>query len=327
MAQIRRYHYGTRDKKQAQQFHDRLKAELWRIHKLGERPRRTWQEAVVRWLKETDHKRTHDKDVQMFKWLDSHLGDYYLDEMNRELIDSIAEARTKDTSRSNANRYLALVRAVLRRARDDWEWVDKIPKVRLFSCNTKRIRWITQDEAKRLIKHLPPHQAVMAQFTLATGLRQRNVSYLEWSQVDTRRKVAWIHADQSKNKRALVVPLNSQALAVLERQRGQHPRYVFTYKGKPVYNVSTKAWYSALDKAGIKNFRWHDLRHTWASWHVQSGTPLNVLQELGGWESTEMVRRYAHLAADHLIGYAENIANAGTKLVQHNNVAQLRVVK
>ncbi|UUZ52719.1 tyrosine-type recombinase/integrase [Massilia sp. H-1] len=55
-----------------------------------------------------------------------------------------------------------------------------------------------------------------------------------------------------------------------------------------------------MKRASIENFRWHDLRHTWASWHVQNGTPLHVLQELGGWESEAMVRRYAHLSASHL---------------------------
>ncbi|HET7730767.1 MAG TPA: tyrosine-type recombinase/integrase, partial [Usitatibacter sp.] len=72
--------------------------------------------------------------------------------------------------------------------------------------------------------------------------------------------------------------------------------------------VNTKAWRQALGRARIEDFRWHDLRHTWASWHVQNGTPLNVLQELGGWESPEMVRRYAHFSADHLAPYAERLA-------------------
>lgn len=70
---------------------------------------------------------------------------------------------------------------------------------------------------------------------------------------------------------------------------------------------STKTWYGALERAGIEDFRWHDLRHTWASWHVQNGTPLYVLQELGGWESPEMVRRYAHLAAEHLAPFADRL--------------------
>ena len=63
-----------------------------------------------------------------------------------------------------------------------------------------------------------------------------------------------------------------------------------------------------MDRAGIQDFRWHDLRHTWASWHVQSGTPLPVLQQLGGWQSYEMVLRYAHLAPEHLAEYADRLS-------------------
>jgi integrase len=71
--------------------------------------------------------------------------------------------------------------------------------------------------------------------------------------------------------------------------------------------VNNTAWRRAIRKLGIKGFRWHDLRHTWASWQVQAGTPLGVLQELGGWESFEMVRRYAHFAPEHLADAAQKI--------------------
>lgn len=67
--------------------------------------------------------------------------------------------------------------------------------------------------------------------------------------------------------------------------------HVFSYKGNSVTQVNTKTWRNTLEKVGITDFRWHDLRYTWASWHVQSGTPLHVLQELGAWESVEMVRK------------------------------------
>lgn len=83
---------------------------------------------------------------------------------------------------------------------------------------------------------------------------------------------------------------------MLQRQRGKHLEYVFTYRDKPIRWPNTRGWRSALVRAGIENFRWHDLRHTWASWLVQHGTPLYDLQEMGGWKSAEMVRRYAHLA-------------------------------
>src|SRR5471030_3529202 len=67
------------------------------------------------------------------------------------------------------------------------------------------------------------------------------------------------------------------------------------------------AWNIGLKRAGIEDFRFHDLRQTWASWLIQSGVPLSVLQEMGGWESIEMVRRYAHLAPNHLTEHAKQI--------------------
>jgi integrase len=220
--------------------------------------------------------------------------------LTRDLVDRIGEIKAKESSPANANRYLALIRSILRRARDDWEWIDQIPKVRLYREAKKRVRWITRDEAAALLEALPLHLREMAQFALSTGLRQRNVSFLRWDQVDMARKVAWIHADEAKAGRAIAVPLNEDAMEVLRRRVGGHDRYVFTYQGKPVERCTTKAWQRACARAGIEDFRWHDLRHTWASWHVQSGTSLQELMELGSWQTFEMVMRYAHLAADHL---------------------------
>lgn len=96
------------------------------------------------------------------------------------------------------------------------------------------------------------------------------------------------------------MPLSQRAVEIVSGEVGKHMTHVFTFRGKPVRQTNTKAWRQALQRAGIKNFRWHDLRHTWASWHIQAGTPAAVLQELGGWASHEMVRRYAHLSAEHL---------------------------
>lgn len=122
------------------------------------------------------------------------------------------------------------------------------------------------------------------------------------------------------------VPLNAEALAVVAKQLGKHATHVFSYQGSRITQVSTKAWYSALERAGIGDFRWHDLRHAWASWHVQGGTPLYVLQEMGGWASAEMVRRYAHLAADHLAPYAERLGGLREKelAIHGTNPSQAR---
>ena len=303
---------GTESKTLAQEFHDKLKAEVWRISKLGEKPRHIWNEAVVRWLKEQSHKATIEMDKIHLRWLDAFLNGKPLDTISRSMIDKITEAKMAEgVTNATVNRVLEILRAILRRCVNEWEWLDKAPMVRMLKEPTRRIRFLTRQEADGLLRELPDHMADMVAFSLATGLRRSNVTGLLWSQVDLARQVAWIHADQAKARKAIPVPLNSEALEIVTRQLGKHPTHVFTYKGNTVFQVSTKTWYAALKRAGIENFRWHDLRHTWASWHVQNGTPMFALQEMGGWESPEMVRRYAHLAADHLAPYAERLCSVG----------------
>lgn len=299
---------GTTEKTLAQEYHDRLRVELWEELKLGKRPRRTWNEAVVRWLEETQHKATQQDDISQLRWLDKYLGDKDLTVINRDLIDRVKSARLKTgVSNATVNRMLALVRAILRKATLEWEWIDRFPKISLLKEPRLRIRWLQKHEAERLIRELPKHLADMARFSLETGLRQSNVKGLQWSQVDLKRGCAWIHPDQAKARRAIAVPLSEGAAELLRGRAGIHADYVFTYKGKPVTQVNTKAWRNALLRAGIENFRWHDLRHTWASWHIQAGTPQHVLQELGGWETADMVKRYAHLSSEHLQQYARNM--------------------
>jgi integrase len=87
---------------------------------------------------------------------------------------------------------------------------------------------------------------------------------------------------------------------VLTKLKDQHPLHVFTYEGNPIGQVNTKAWRNALLRAEIHDFRRHDLRHTFATWHREAGTPTHELQLLGGWKTQSMVERYAHVAPEGL---------------------------
>lgn len=319
---------GTADCARAQEFHDKLKASLWDQARLGIKPSRTWNEAVVRYLAETTHKASQADDKAHLRWVDRYLGGVELGSIDRELLDRIISGRRAGgVANSTVNRTMEVVRAVLRRAANEWEWLERVPRVRMLPEPKRRIRWITREEADRLIAQLPKHLAAMVRFSLETGLRRSNVTGLEWSQVDLARRTAWIHPDQAKARKAIAVPLSATAVVILREQLGRHTTYVFSYRGMAVRQVNTKAWRAALQRAGIAGFRWHDLRHTWASWHVQAGTPLHVLQELGGWECVEMVRKYAHLSTVHLAAYVDRVS--GLRVVESGSGAtnQLRAAE
>jgi len=201
------------------------------------------------------------------------------------MIEYLKDEKLKTgVSNSTVNHTLAFVRSVLNKAKAEWEWIESVPSIKLLPVAKKRVRWITKEEAERLYKELP-------------------------EQIDMQRHCAWIHGDQAKAGKDIAVPLNNEALVVIRQQIGKHPTNVFTYKGNPIQKANKRGWRNALKRAGIENFRWHDLRHTWASWHVQNGTPLNALQELGGWADYSMVLRYAHLSSDHLKEYAKNVTS------------------
>ena len=91
-----------------------------------------------------------------------------------------------------------------------------------------------------LLRELPAHLRDMAAFSLQTGLRAANVTGLTWEQVDLARKLAWIHPDQAKARKAIAVPLNGTAMQILRERRSQHTTWVFTYEGQRIHQVSTR---------------------------------------------------------------------------------------
>jgi integrase len=183
------------------------------------------------------------------------------------------------------------------------------------STPLRLVRFLRREEADRLIQALPDHMKPIVEFALATGCRAGEILGLEWSRVDLDRKVAWLDHGTTKSGDGRGIPLNADAVAALEAARGQHPRWCFTFSGNSIQRTST-AWNKAKGRAGIDDFRFHDLRHTWASWHVQSGTSLPELMELGGWKSYEMVLRYAHLAPEKLSSVAGRIERQASKLIE-----------
>jgi len=328
---------GTTDRRAAEEYAATLARDLWRSKRLGETPRVTWDHAVIAWLKEHGHLRSIEDIKYRLSWLSARLAGKALSEITSDLIRKLASERKAEpiseakpvTSNATVNRHLAELSKILHYAALRG-WLAAVPPIAKMHEPAKRVAWLTPEQARTLLLELPDHLRAMAGFSLATGLRETNVRLLCWQQVDLERRVAWIYADQVKSAKNLNVPLNPQAMQVLLAQKGKHKRWVFPvprWEAKehpddepkqvadaPTGKISNHAWRKACTRAGVPWLRFHDLRHTWASWHVQAGTPLPVLQELGGWASLAMVQRYAHLGVSHVSAWASNIG--GTTAVQ-----------
>jgi len=188
--------------------------------------------------------------------------------------------------------------------------IDRSPgyKFKLLKENNKSDVWLTREQADCLLKELPIHLRTISQMCLYTGLRSSNLTELTWSEVNLDRKLIIIGAEKAKGNRPITVPLIPEAIQLLNELQGQHEEYVFTYNGHPITRVTNSAWYKACERAGIKA-KFHTLRHTWASWHVQAGTNLYDLQALGAWSDIRMVQRYGHLSAERVERSAHNISS------------------
>ncbi|AHF01411.1 integrase [Thiomicrospira aerophila AL3] len=259
------------------------------------KPRMLFDDAVQKFVSESNNK-DEVGELHLFKVISPYFKGMYLDQITRQDINRLIEGRKADgVSNTTINRALQKIRALLRRAAIEWDVLCDVPHIKLLKEPRLRVRWLTKIEASRLVSVLPDHLAAMMQFTLETGLRESNVTLLEWRQIDLHNRVIFIEGDDVlKGEKSFAVPLSEKAMSILIKERGKHTTRVFTYKDKPVRRANGRAFRKALQQVNIEDFRWHDLRHTWATWHVQKGTPLHVLQELGGWQNINMVKRYAH---------------------------------
>ncbi len=283
----------TSDKRKAQEIHDQVKYSAKQLKESG----KTLNDALKLWLTARPRSDREKSAIKCFLEL------YPNRPLSQTDGHSILDA-LNGYSASHYNRTTNIIRAAINLATERG-WCKPI-KIYSRKAQANRLRFLSKAEWLRLQKELPEHVLAMATFAIATGLRQANLFSLKWAEVNLKEKLVWVDASESKSKKSISIPLSNTAMSILESQKDKNDTYVFTYKGKPIKSVKT-AWNKALIRAKIENFTWHDLRHTWASWHVQSGTPLAVLKELGGWSDISMVMRYAHLSPQHLRKYANNV--------------------
>lgn len=327
---------GTTDKKAAQEYHDKIKADLWRAEKLGEKPKVTLRQAIDRWKKHAAEKRLRAADdvLDRLEWWAEQLGeDTPVADIKRQDVMKAVEGMECRPNRfrpdtagklatpATINRYLQAMRGLLKKCAGEWEIIDAAPTITLRKESNGRVRAITMDQIKTLIGALPAHWRPIVMFSFATGLRKSNVLRLRWDQIDLERRRLLVGSEDFKQGVDFGMPLNDTALEILRMCQGEHKEFVFTYEGGPMAGLQHRTWKKALTKAGITDFRYHDARHTWATMLIESGADLETVRRLGGWESAEMVRRYAHYRTEHLRGHAKRLDGSFAALLPSDGAA------
>ena len=324
-----RQSFGTAEFEDAKALEGKLNHEDWLQQRMGFKKPRSWKEAVVKFLKESQHKASYDTIKQRLGWWNALLGDLAdIRKIDRDMIDDYIAANRPVTgvassANSTANKYSKVVMSILNQAHDEWKWIDGVPKLRYYPEPPHRRAWLKVEQWRKLEKQLPDHLRLAATFALATGLRKGKVFGLEWSQVDLAERTLTTYGNDVKL--GVVIPLNDTAMSVLREITSEPVRHltrVFSVKGEPIQGYG-KAWFKAMHRAGLgeyklwrvdgklksewTGFTWHGLRHTFASWLGQAGVAEMYIDQLCGWAEKDTRGIYTHLDVEHLRPYAQII--------------------
>lgn len=301
---------GTKDRKRAEEFEQTERERLWRRNKLGDRGAISWDKAAERWLKTS--KRSRVRDRELLKWLKPLIGNEAVrDVADSAVLDQLREdGLAEGWSQSTVDRMMRTVRSVLRSCWKRKE-IDQ-PYVPMHGDPEAEPRFLTQEQFRDLVAELPEHLSLAARFAVLTLLRKTAQSRLTWDRVDFEKRWMWVPGEKTKTGKPFGVSLSDEALEILKECRQRWPKgdRIFQYNGKPVANLHTAAFKKAAKRAGVLPLRWHDMRHTGASWAVQNGVTLQELMVLGNWKSYRSVLVYAHLAPSNSTTAAQVVGQA-----------------
>lgn len=301
---------GTKDRQEAEALEAKWKYEAYRAKQWGEQEPKSFEELMLGYLRAHEDKRSRVRDLGIVEHLKSYFAGQDVTQLRAKDIRGYIEHRRGVVSSTTINRELCLLSTAINYAKREWEW--NIPNPvsgRKLREPEGRVRWITRAEADALLRAIPTSQAYLADFVrlaLNTGCRKQELLGLEWRRVDLSRNLLLLEATNTKTARRRSIPLNvlaREAIIGRARFRADHcpdSPWVFAHEdGSRIQDVK-KSFASACEKAGIEDFRIHDLRHTCAAWLVSEGVPLMEVKDLLGHTTVRMTERYAHLAPENV---------------------------
>ncbi|OGI28891.1 MAG: integrase [Candidatus Melainabacteria bacterium RIFOXYA12_FULL_32_12] len=303
-----------------------------RYFKTSESRKHTLADLIDRYIENELPQRKSDRQkfAMQLNWWKKHIGAYfpsditpallaeYRDKLQKEPIRYIeTESRKKEPIyRSNAtvNRYMAALSIAFTIATNEWGWLEDNPmrKVKKKTEPRGRIRFLSEEERKALLKACQkvdnPYLYPVVVLALSTGGRFSEIMNLKWQDVDFERcRLIFMDTKNGENRAA---PLSKFPLEVLKKHskiRKINSPYVFSRADGKAPMEIRKHWYKAINDAGITDFKFHDLRHTAASYLAMNGASLLEIGQILGHKSQEMTKRYAHLTEQHTAGVLERM--------------------
>lgn len=288
-------------------------------------PNHFFKDLAKEYLQWAERQRAFVRKAYVVNQLDGEFGSYRLRQFTTKLVELFQTRKIREEKKpATINRHLATLKHMFTKA-VDWNMVEegvlkRIRKVKLHEEHNRRLRYLAKEECQELIKSCNAHLKPIVVTALNTGMRKSEILSLKWDNVDLRH--GFILLDVTKNGERREVPINQtlrENLEILRRgTKEQPPRldipWVF-YDAKTGNRFTDlrKAFRLACKRAGIKEFRFHDMRHTFASHLVMAGVDLATVKELLGHKTLTMTLRYAHLAPSHKISAVNILDEALTE--------------
>ncbi len=301
----------TSDKKLAKAIEAKIRIEI-KEEKYFDKPighNKTFKQLIERFMQEHSPKVSismQESYATSLKHLDPFFGSSNLLSISPKMITRYKILRREEGSAPGSiNNELAMLSKAFSLAVTEWEWLKDNPVSRVprEKEDNERDRWLTRDEVDILLGNSPVWLHDIISFALNTGLRQDELLSLEWNRVNLFRKTILIQ--RTKNGKPKTLPLNMVALDVLNRRSKltsiKNGLVFFNRNGKKIHDSNLRnSFYRVMRKAGIKDFRWHDLRHTFATRLAQAGVDLYKISKLLGHNDIKMTQRYSHHCPDSL---------------------------
>ena len=252
-----------------------------------------------------EHQRSYETKKYIINSLPLWFRSLKLNQIKVKDIETLRSEILKDREVATWNKVLTILKHAFKKA-FQWGYIPEVSsklimEVRPSKGAGKRLKYLTQEEFQRLLSFLPEHLKPLVTVAGFTGMRKSELLQLKWQDIDFNLKV--IHIKKTKTHEMRTVPMNEtvyQTLRQLWLNRNLSCEYVFTYKGKPIRDNFKHGFNTAVRKAGLEDFHFHDLRHCFVSWLSQAGIPLRTIMELSGHKTLSMALRYSHLADRNL---------------------------